>query len=163
MAHIYIGFGTNLGDREKQLRDAWTRLERFVTIRRASAVYETEPWGVMGQPHFLNLVVEGETVLSPHDLLHALKTIEHAMGRIRGMRYGPRIIDLDLLLYDDVKMKTDELEIPHPRIAQRRFVLLPLVELVPDLIHPQLHQSMRTLLQQLPDTGGEQLYTPALA
>lgn len=163
MAHVYIGFGTNLGDREKQLRDARERLARFVTIERASAVYETEPWGVLGQPHFLNLVVEGETALSPQDLLHALKTIEHDMGRIRGMRYGPRIIDLDLLLYDDVQMQTEELEIPHPRIAERRFVLLPLVELVPDLVHPQLHQPMRALLAQLPDTGGEQVYTHALA
>lgn len=158
MAHIFIGFGTNLGDRESQLRDAWNRLARIVHIGRTSAVYETEPWGVTGQPRFLNLVVEGETTLSPPALLHALKTIEHDMGRIRGMRYGPRIIDLDILLYDDEEISTDELEIPHPRIAERRFVLLPLVNLAPDLKHPKLHRTMRELLAELPDTGGEQLY-----
>jgi 2-amino-4-hydroxy-6-hydroxymethyldihydropteridine diphosphokinase len=162
MAHIFIGFGTNLGDREKQLQDAWNRLARIISIERTSAVYETEPWGVTGQPHFLNLVVEGETALSPQDLLFAVKTIEHDMGRIRGMRYGPRIIDLDILFYDNLQMKTDELEIPHPRIAERRFVLLPMVNLAPDLVHPRLHHTMRALLDEMPDTGGEQLYSNAL-
>lgn len=163
MAQVFIGFGTNLGDREQQLRAALTRVARVVEITHTSAVYETEPWGVSGQPRYLNLVIQGETDLVPHELLSALHKIEQEMGRIRGMRYGPRIIDLDILLYDRAILKTDELEIPHPRIPERRFVLLPLAELAPDLIHPELHLSMRELLERLPDTGGEQVYTQVLA
>lgn len=163
MAQIYIGFGTNLGDREKQLRDAWARVARAVHITRTSAVYETEPWGVTAQPRYLNLVVEGETDLSPKELLGALQTIEQDMGRIRGMRYGPRIIDLDILFYGEECIKTDDLEIPHPRLAERRFVLMPLAELAPNLEHPQLHLSILELLRRLPDKGGEQIHTTALA
>jgi len=158
MTQIYIGFGINLGDREKQLRDAWEHVARVVHITRTSAVYETEPWGVTAQPRYLNLVVEAETNLSAKELLGALQTIEHEMGRIRGMRYGPRIIDLDILLYGDENIKADDLEIPHPRLAERRFVLLPLAELTPNLQHPRLHLSILELLHRLPDKGGEQLH-----
>ncbi len=158
MTKIYIGFGTNLGDREKQLREALRRVGRAVQITKTSPVYETEPWGVTAQPRFLNMVAEAETELGPEDVLRALQRIEHEMGRIRGMRYGPRIIDLDLLLYGDEVMATKDLTLPHPRIAERRFVLLPLVELAPDLVHPELGMTMRELLERVPDEGGERVY-----
>ncbi len=160
MARVFISFGTNLGDREEKLRDAWRRVARVVDITRASAVYETEPWGVSAQPRYLNVVIEGETDLAPQELLRALKAIEQAMGRITGMRYGPRIIDLDILFYDNLVYKTPDLEIPHPRITERRFVLVPLTELAPDFLHPQVKRSMRELLGTLPDKGGEQKHAP---
>jgi 2-amino-4-hydroxy-6-hydroxymethyldihydropteridine diphosphokinase len=154
MAHVFIGMGTNLGDRAGQLREAEARLARIFSELRVSRVYETEPWGVTGQPRFLNRVAEGETTLAPQELLNTLQAIEREMGRVRGMRYGPRIIDLDILFYDDVSLKTEGLEIPHPRLQERRFVLVPLAELAPELRHPVLNQTVRELLEQLPDDGG---------
>lgn len=162
MAHVFIGLGTNLGDREEQLRVARAHVGQVLSQMRSSWIYETEPWGVTGQPRFLNLVVEGETILTPRELLGALQKIENDMGRVREMRYGPRIIDLDLLLYDDIVMNNDDLEIPHPRIQERRFVLVSLAELAPEIVHPRLKRSIRELLEGLPDTGGERVYAKEL-
>lgn len=162
MAHVLLAFGTNLGARMENLREALRKVARVASPTRASSIYETEPWGVQAQPRFLNMVLAGETTLSPDALLRALKTIEQEMGRVHDVRYGPRPIDLDILFYGALVLHTADLEIPHPRIPERRFVLVPLVELEPNLIHPILKRTSRELLAALPDANGEQLYAPAL-
>ncbi len=160
MATTYIALGTNLGDRAGNLREALERLSKAVQIERQSAVYETEPWGVLDQPRFLNMVVAGETELTPSDLLHVLKQIEREMGRTAGPRYGPRVIDLDILFFDAEQIRTPELTIPHPRLAERRFVLVPLAEIAPDLVHPETGLAISRLLEKLPDDRSVKLYAP---
>lgn len=153
---IYLGLGSNIGDRGANLRAALSRLAEFVRIARVSPVYETEPLLVEDQPLFLNLVCAGLTLLSPLDLLHALKRIERELGRVSGLRYGPRLIDIDLLLYDDLILTTPELTIPHPAMLERAFVLVPLAEIAPDARHPVAGQSIRNLALRL-DTRGVRL------
>ncbi|MGB8643618.1 MAG: 2-amino-4-hydroxy-6-hydroxymethyldihydropteridine diphosphokinase [Anaerolineae bacterium] len=160
MATVYIALGTNLEERAHNLREAADRLEREMAITGRSAVYETEPWGVTDQPRFLNRVVRGETELVPVALLDFLKTIEREMGRTPTVRYGPRLIDLDILLYDKETVQLPDLVIPHPRLAERRFVLVPLNDLAPYLIHPAIGRSMRALLADLPDDDSVKLYPP---
>ncbi len=116
---------------------------------RRSAVYETEPQDYLDQPRFLNMAVEVETDLSPRELLALIQSIESALGRQRTIPKGPRTIDLDILFYGDIVMTTPELEIPHPRIAQRRFVLDPLAEIAPELRHPVTHQTAAEMLAEL--------------
>ncbi len=136
---VYLGLGSNLGDRAAHLAAALRGLAAAgVALRRCSPLYETEPVGVRDQPWFLNLVVEAETALGPTALLGAAKAIERAVGRTRGRRWGPRVVDVDILLYDDWRVDTQEpwLTIPHPEMWRRRFVLLPLHDLRPDLRAP---------------------------
>lgn len=127
----FIGLGSNLGDRFGYLEAAVKALHARPDIRvvRSSSVYETAPVGLTEQPHFLNMVIEVATDLSPHRLLAAMLAAEGELGRVRDVRWGPRTIDLDLLAYGDVSLKTDELELPHPRMMERAFVLVPLLEL----------------------------------
>ncbi len=150
MAIVYLALGTNLGDREENLREAEQRLGAAATITGRSSIYETEPWGVADQPWFLNEVVRGETRLTPQELLAVVKTIEQEMGRAPSVRYGPRLIDLDILFYDDRIIRSPGLEVPHPRLAERRFVLVPLEELAPELVHPESGLTIRELLAALP-------------
>jgi 2-amino-4-hydroxy-6-hydroxymethyldihydropteridine diphosphokinase len=136
---VYLGLGSNLGDRAAHLAAALRGLEGAgVAIRRCSPLYETEPVGLREQPWFLNLVAEGETTLTPPALLQAAKAVERAVGRTPGRRWGPRVVDVDLLLYDDwqVAERKPWLVIPHPEMWRRRFVLLPLNDLRPDLAAP---------------------------
>jgi 2-amino-4-hydroxy-6-hydroxymethyldihydropteridine diphosphokinase len=133
---VYLALGANLGDRLASLRDAVGRLRGAVAVERMSAVYETEPAYLLDQPRFLNMALRGRTALDPHALLDVLKHIERAMGRAAGPRFGPRVIDLDILLYDDLAIDTADLRIPHPRMAERPFVLVPLAEIAPDLVPP---------------------------
>lgn len=149
MAHIYLALGSNLGDRLQNLRDAVERLAPQVRVTKISGVYDTAPWGVIEQPRFLNLVLAGETELAPIQVLRLLKEIERAMGRQETVRYGPRVIDLDVLLYDDVIFENEVLQIPHPRMHERRFVLEPLAEISPEVVHPKLKKSARELLDDL--------------
>ena len=139
----YIALGSNLGDKEANLRKALELLEkRGVEVVRTSSFICTEPYGVTDQPQFLNAVCEVRTSLAPLELLHTLLDIEQEMGRVRLRHWGERNIDLDLLLYEDVVMDTPELKLPHPDMQNRDFVLLPLVEIAPELVHPTLGKSI---------------------
>ena len=130
-----LGIGTNIGDRYKNIEDAYGSLSLVpgITILRKSSVYETEPWGYTDQPNFYNSVVEIETTLSPNALLGVCLGIEGAMGRVRQFKNGPRIIDIDVLVYEGAVSDTPELQLPHPRIGERAFVLVPLKELYDDM------------------------------
>ncbi len=150
---IYLGLGTNLGDRLANLQHAIQALPPAVKVVRASSIYETEPWGYRDQPAFLNQVLEGSTDLSPGALLHHLKGIERKLGRQPTFRYGPRLVDIDILLYGDQVLDLPELTIPHPHLGERAFVLVPLAELAPDLRHPASRRTVREMLSQL-DTAG---------
>jgi 2-amino-4-hydroxy-6-hydroxymethyldihydropteridine diphosphokinase len=154
MPKVYLALGTNQGDRVQHLRRALERLAPYVSLTQLSPLYETAPWGITDQPDFLNMAAEGVTTLSPFELLDALKNIEQAMGRQATVRYGPRVIDLDILLYGELVMQTERLEIPHARMAERAFVLIPLQDLAPDLIHPRLQRTVRELVAGLPNRSG---------
>jgi 2-amino-4-hydroxy-6-hydroxymethyldihydropteridine diphosphokinase len=147
----YIGLGSNLGDRESSIRQALDQLARTpeTTVVRASSLYDTEPMGVADQPNFLNAVAQLETQLSPRQLLWNLMLIERRLGRVRTQRWGPRTIDLDLLLFGDEVLEEEGLQVPHPEMTRRSFVLVPLVEIEPLLAHPVNGESMLSLLQQL--------------
>ena len=149
MSHlIYLGLGSNLGDRYGLLQEAISKLnESGITVKRISSFWETEPVGFTDQPWFLNLVVKAATDLPPLALLQTLKQIEAFLGRTPTIRNGPREIDIDILLYDEVLLESSTLTIPHPRFHERRFVLEPLTELAPQLVHPALGKSMRQLLK----------------
>lgn len=152
---IYLGLGSNLGDRLDNLRAARAALPPRVSVLRASQVYETLPWGYADQPPFLNQVLEAHTLLAPRRLLAHLKSIENRLGRTPTFRYGPRLIDIDILFYGSQIIEMDGLIIPHPRLAERAFVLVPLAELAPDLVHPQSGLSIQQLLTQFDPTGVE--------
>ena len=153
MSRVFIGLGSNEGDRLAELSRAIEALAQTPGIRVAqlAPIYETEPIGGPPQSEFLNTVVELETELPPHELLAALKAIECRAGRRpSGERWGPRVLDLDILLYDDRILNSEALTIPHLRMHQRWFVLEPLAQLAPELRHPVLRQTIAELLEQLP-------------
>ena len=147
----FIGLGSNLGDREASLRQALEHLAQApeTVVVRASSLYDTEPVGVEDQPHFLNAVAQLETQLTPRQMLWNLMLIERRLGRVRAQRWGPRTIDLDLLLYEDAIIEDDDFQVPHPELSKRSFVLVPLVELEPLLVHPVTGETMLALLQRL--------------
>jgi 2-amino-4-hydroxy-6-hydroxymethyldihydropteridine diphosphokinase len=149
----YFILGSNLGDPEGSLQTALEKIKIEVgKVVRTSSVYITEPWGIKDQPPFYNQVVEVETELSAYDTLRKLLEIENSMGRIRGKKWAERIIDIDILYFDDEIINTDSLCIPHPGIPDRRFVLVPLCELVPEEVHPILQETNADLLGSTPDT-----------
>jgi 2-amino-4-hydroxy-6-hydroxymethyldihydropteridine diphosphokinase len=150
---ILIGLGTNIGDRAGNLQTAKNALAPRVTIMRESSIYITPPWGYTDQPDFYNQVIEVSTQLEPLPLLRYLKLIEKQMGRVTLFRNGPRVIDLDILFYGERVVDVGDLQIPHPRMASRAFVLVPLSELTPDLVHPVLEVSISEMLMGV-DTSG---------
>ncbi len=150
MPIAYIGIGSNLGNRKQNCLEAIRLLSGGgIAVRKQSSAYETEPWGVKDQPRFINVAIEIETDKTPIELLYFFKEVERKLGRTETGKWGPRVIDLDILLYDDVVMKEPGLEIPHPLMHEREFVLKPLAEIAPDKLHPLLKKKVRELLSEL--------------
>jgi 2-amino-4-hydroxy-6-hydroxymethyldihydropteridine diphosphokinase len=150
---VYLALGSNLGDRLANLQAGLEALSSRVVTRATSPVYETPPWGYLDQPPFLNQVVLGETELKPVELLAFLKHVEVKQGRRRTFKNGPRKIDLDILFYDDLVMQVPSLTIPHPRMIGRAFVLIPLADIAPDLVHPVLLRKVKDLAAEVDATG----------
>jgi 2-amino-4-hydroxy-6-hydroxymethyldihydropteridine diphosphokinase len=144
---IYLALGSNLGDRRAHIAAATARLAPGVAVERVSSVYETKPAYLLDQPRFLTAALRGRTALEPSALLALLKRIERELGRVAGVRFGPRVIDLDILVYGDRSLATEALTIPHPRMAERPFVLVPLAEIAPDLTPPGWPASVGALAQ----------------
>jgi 2-amino-4-hydroxy-6-hydroxymethyldihydropteridine diphosphokinase len=151
MADVYLSLGANLGDRAGTLRQAIRDLAALGAVKRVSSLYETDPVGYTDQPTFLNAVVQLETTLEPLDLLSGTAAIEQSHGRQRSFANAPRTLDIDILFYGDRMLAEPVLIVPHPRLAERAFVLVPLVEIVPDLRHPALQVTAREMLSELTD------------
>jgi 2-amino-4-hydroxy-6-hydroxymethyldihydropteridine diphosphokinase len=159
---IYLSLGSNIGDRLANLQSAISLLPPNIQPLTQSSVYETEPWGYTDQPPFLNLVIKANTMLDPFDVLTFVQEIEVSMGRQETFRFGPRLIDLDILFYDDLVLDTPKLTIPHPRLTQRAFVLVPLAEIEPDLSHPVLKKTIQQIKSTV-DTNILKLYQPSIS
>lgn len=142
---VYLALGSNLGDRGENLRQAIAALPPQMDVKAKSPIYETPPWGIEDQPKFFNQVIKADTYLQPEPLLKHLKRLEVALGRKPNVRNGPRLIDIDILFYDQLVLNTPLLTIPHPRLHERGFVLLPLMDIAPELIHPVLRKNVREL------------------
>ncbi|MGH2550683.1 MAG: 2-amino-4-hydroxy-6-hydroxymethyldihydropteridine diphosphokinase [Thermomicrobiales bacterium] len=156
MSTAFIALGANLGDRFATIQAAVDRIEALGTVRRISSFYETDPVGYLDQPSFVNAVLELHTELGPLELIERLLGIEADLGRIRTFANAPRAIDLDLLLFDSIIMKSERLTLPHPRMLDRAFVMVPLAEIAPDVVHPVTGRSMNEHLDDLrPLTGIE--------
>ena len=142
---VYLALGSNLGDRRENLRQAVASLSPQMTVKAKSHIYETPPWGYADQPMFLNQVVKAQTYLEPEPLIKHIKRLENALGRRESFRNGPRSIDIDILFYDDLVLDTPVLTIPHPRLHERGFVLLPMMDIATDLVHPVTQKSIREM------------------
>ena len=176
----YLGLGSNLGCREANLEAAigqlsqssntepgdtkcgqtQPKIKQTIKILRVSSIYETTPWGLEDQPVFLNCVLEVETRLTPSAVLELAKRVEDILGRQPGTRYGPRLIDVDILFYGKVVVEQPDLQIPHPRLHLRAFALVPLAELVPEFIHPDLNGSVAQLAREVDDRDGVKIWGP---
>jgi 2-amino-4-hydroxy-6-hydroxymethyldihydropteridine diphosphokinase len=158
MARAYLGLGSNQGDRMGHLAGALAALRQLGSLEAISRVYETEPVGFLQQPDFLNAACRLHTALEPLALLAELKRIERELGRVPSFRNGPRAIDLDILLYDDRVVDLPGLRIPHPRLAERAFVLVPLMDIAPGLLHPELDRTVADLWSALESEEGLRPY-----
>lgn len=158
MPIIYLSLGTNLGDRIYNLQQALDGMQPHIQIDSVSAVYETEPWGpIQEQPNYYNICVAGRTEIEPEALLSLLKKLENQIGRQPGDRWGPRLIDIDLLFYDELVWESLRLRLPHRQIADRAFVLVPLVEIAPDFVHPETGLSVSDMVSQIDIAGVDQV------
>ncbi len=156
---VYLSLGTNIGNRAENLRQAITSLPPQMRVKKKSKVFETPPWGYTDQEPFLNQVVKVTTYLEPEPLLKHLKRLEVALGRKATFRYGPRLIDLDMLFFDDLVLDTPILTIPHPHVHDRGFVLVPMMDIAPDHMHPVMKKSIREMIA-LCSTEGIVPYDP---
>jgi len=143
---VYLALGSNMGDRLENLKEVIAALPPQMVVKAKSHVYETLPWGYEDQPKFLNQVIKVKTYLDPEPLLKHLKRLEVALGRKESFPNGPRLIDIDILFYDDLVLNTPALTLPHPRLHERGFVLLPLMDIAPDLVHPVTKKSVREMV-----------------
>jgi 2-amino-4-hydroxy-6-hydroxymethyldihydropteridine diphosphokinase len=161
LATVYLSLGSNLDDRLRFLKEAIGKIGESdqISLKQISSVYESEPVGYENQPWFLNVAVEVRTSLDPFPLLELLLTIEERMGRKREKRWNPRNIDVDILLYDALILDSDQLTLPHPRMHQRRFVLIPLTQIAPRLLHPLLGKNTEELLKDCRDKSKVRLYS----
>lgn len=152
MSKVYLSLGSNLGDKGGNIQKALVSLERWgIKILRSSKIYETEPVGFKDQPWFYNVAVYVDTTLTPEETLKAVSAIEQSLGRQRGKLNGPRKIDIDILLYDDVVLDTEGLIIPHPRAHERNFVLVPMSEIAEEVVHPVLKKTVGEILKECSD------------
>ncbi len=165
MKNVFLGIGTNLGRRKNNLDAAINRIELNIgAVLKYSSIYETEPWGFEAEAQFLNMVIMVKTDLSPFSLLEQIMNIESSLGRVRSTeRYSSRIIDIDILLYEDIIIDDQNLKIPHPLLYKRRFVLVPLCEIAPGPIHPVLNKTMLELLKICEDRSNVRKYRPPAA
>lgn len=161
---VFISIGSNLGDRIANCRNAVRRIAAgsTMTLIKESSLYETEPWGVTGQGPFINSAIEVDTMLEPLELFAFLKSIESEMGRAKSERWGPRVIDLDIIFYGDKIVTGESLTIPHPSVRERAFVLVPLNEIAPDFIDPVTGKRVSGLLKELSDKGGVKKVTDTI-
>lgn len=150
---VYLALGSNLGNRKENLKEAIAALSPQLDVKAKSHVYETPPWGYENQQKFYNQVLKAQTYLEPEPLLKHLKRLETALGRTVSFQNGPRLIDIDILLYDDLVLNTPLLTIPHPRMHERAFVLLPMMDIAPDLVHPVAKKSVREMVSACDLTG----------
>ena len=151
---VYLGIGSNLGDRALNLRTALSKLPPGIFVDEVSPVYETAPQYVANQPKFLNVACKGQTDMSARDTLDFIKNIEKELGRVEAGRFGPRIIDIDLLFYGQEYINEPDFTVPHPGIAERAFVLFPLCDIAPDFVHPILKSTIQDLREKLGETAG---------
>lgn len=152
MKKVYLHTGTNQGDRLRNLERACTMLgEQAGTVLQSSKIFETAAWGIRDQPDFLNQAIEMEVPLDPIDLLHTILDIEQVMGRVRVQKWGQRLIDIDMLYYGDQIWESGQLTLPHPHLHERNFVLTPLLDIAPDLVHPRLKKTTREMLANCND------------
>lgn len=151
---VFLGLGSNLGNRQKNLDLALDLLSKRMQVKKVSTIYETDPVGDTEQPRFLNLVCQIVTRLAPQEILTLAKGIELKLGRIPGKVNAPRLIDIDILLYGNTIMDSEKLTIPHPRLTERAFVLVPLSEIAPDAVHPVTGRTVRELLDAITEKQG---------
>ncbi len=163
MVTVYLGLGSNLGNRKQKLAQALEMLSQQAEIEQVSSVYETEPVGFIEQPLFLNAVCRISTSLSPTKLLAFAKKIESTLGRVPSFANAPRPIDIDILFYGNRTIRSNALAVPHPRLIQRAFVLVPLAEIAPDLIHPESKKTIKELLDSLGNDEGVRRWSEASA
>ena len=154
---VYFSIGTNLGDRFANLHRALSLLQGHMAITAISPVYATEPWGDRDQGEFLNICVAAMTSQDPVDLLHTIKMVEQEMGRMPSRHWGPRLIDIDLILYGHDVVREDGLSVPHPRMAERAFVLAPLANIIPTFVHPETGLTIQEMLDSVDQGGVERL------
>ncbi|KAB2328822.1 2-amino-4-hydroxy-6-hydroxymethyldihydropteridine diphosphokinase [Cytobacillus depressus] len=156
----YIGLGSNMGERAATLKEAIANIEAVPNIQvvNTSSIYETEPVGYEDQDRFLNMVIEVRTSLNPFELLNTCLEIEKGLGRKRDIRWGPRTIDLDILLYNQESIISEKLTVPHPRIQERAFVIIPLLDIKPDFKLPTMEVSLQDVLKRIPDREGVRIW-----